>query len=132
MGSRRIERMSKLIMRSVSDVIMNQLNDPRIEGVISVTRVDLAPDMKKADVYLSIMTGSAKKDMNVLHAINHASSHISALVAKDVTARVSPKLSFQVDKVYKKTLETLKLIEQVSDEIKESDQTNLEDEDERQ
>lgn len=134
MGSRRVEKMNKLIMKSVSDVIMNQLNDPRIEGIISVTRVDMSPDMKNADVFLSIMVSDEKKKAVVFSAIEHASSHISSLVAKDVTSRIAPRLKFSIDDKYEKTIETLRLIEQVSEEIKEKEtyEQDLGIEDERQ
>lgn len=120
MPSRRIEKMSKVIMRSVSDAIMNHLSDPRIEGVISVTHVDLSPDMKNADVFLSIMGADERRESLAFKAIEHASKRIKGLVAKDITAKFSPELHFHIDENYKKTLETLKLIEDVSQEFSEN------------
>ena len=120
--------MARVIREAVSDAILNHLSDPRIQGVISVTRVDMPPDLKSADVYLSIMIGEEKKENLAFKAIEHATSHLKALVAKQVTSKFAPKLRFHRDTTYKKTLETMQLIEEVSHEWKDKQEQN----DERQ
>lgn len=122
MAQRRVEKMSRLIKELVSEVLMYQLSDPRIEGVISVTRVEMTPDLKIADVYLSIFGGDQKKQELTFNAIKHASSHIRSLIAKDITARYLPRLDFYMDETHKKTLETLNLIDEVSKEFKDKDE----------
>ncbi len=54
MPTRRQEKVARLVKESVSDTITNHLGDPRITGFISVTRVEMAPDLRSGDVYLSI------------------------------------------------------------------------------
>ncbi|MEA3225527.1 MAG: ribosome-binding factor A, partial [Planctomycetota bacterium] len=63
MATRRQEKVARVIKEAVSDAIAHHLSDPRIEGFVSVTRVDVAPDMHNADVYLSIF-GNKEADQN--------------------------------------------------------------------
>ena len=50
----RMERMASVIRQVVSDCIANRLSDPRLARFITVTRVELTPDLSYANVYLSI------------------------------------------------------------------------------
>jgi ribosome-binding factor A len=58
MATRRQEKVARVVKEVVSDAIANHLNDPRIEGFVSVTRVDMSADLRSADVYLSIFSAT--------------------------------------------------------------------------
>jgi ribosome-binding factor A len=127
MPSRRQERMARVIKEAVSDIINNHLQDPRIEGFISVTEVNTEPDLKRAEVYLSIMGQDEKKQRLAFSAIQHAAGRIQSLLGDYVKARFCPHLYFNQDDRLKKTMETLKLIDEVSKEFK----TDTENEEEK-
>ena len=127
--------MARVVKEVVSDAIANHLNDPRIEGFVSVTRVDMSADLHSADVYLSIFgppsclrqgdRGGAKRDPRkdnaaqnkTFAAITHAKSRIQSLLAGKLQRKFCPVLRFHRDEEFKKTLETMKLIEQAVKEI---------------
>ena len=117
MSQRRQEKMARVIKEAVSDIINNHLQDPRIEGFISVTEVKPEPDLKKADVFLSIMGKSAEKQRLAFIGIQHAAGRIQALLGDYVKSRFCPHLSFHIDDRLKKTMETLRLIDEVSKEF---------------
>lgn len=119
MAQRRQERMARVVKEAVSDIINNHLQDPRIEGFISITEVKIEPDLKKADVFLSIMGASAKKQNAAFIAIKHAAGHIQSLMGNYIKSRFCPHLSFHLDDRLKKTMETLRIIEEVSKEFTE-------------
>ena len=48
--NRRTERLNSIIRRELSDLIRNEVRDPRVVGVVSVTRVDTSPDVNYARV----------------------------------------------------------------------------------
>jgi ribosome-binding factor A len=122
MPSRRQERISRVIKEAVSDIINNHLQDPRIEGFISVTEVKIEPDLKKADVFLSIMGKSAEKQRLAFIGIQHAAGRIQALLGDYVKSRFCPHLSFHIDDRLKKTMETLRLIDEVSKEFSKDEE----------
>jgi ribosome-binding factor A len=119
MSQRRQEKMARVIREAVSDIINNHLGDPRIEGFISVTEVKIEPDLKKADVFLSIMGKTPEKQNLTFTAIRHAAGHIQALLGDYVKSRVCPHLSLHIDDRLKKTAETLRLIDEISKEFTE-------------
>ena len=125
MPSRRQERVARLVQQIVSDAITNHLNDPRIEGLVSVTRVKIAPDLRNADVYLSVLAKDETTQKRTFSAITHAKNHIQALVAEGLSSKFCPVLHIRWDESLKKTMETLKLIEKTSNEMQNDIETDL-------
>ncbi|MBC8379196.1 MAG: 30S ribosome-binding factor RbfA [Planctomycetes bacterium] len=119
MPSRRQQKIARVIKESVSRTIQTRLSDPRVTGLVSVTEVDISPDSKNAEVYLSILADDEKRASRAFTAICHAAGHIQAQLGHDLTGRTCPHLLFKRDEKVKKTLETLRLIEQAQQEYRE-------------
>ena len=118
--SRRQQKIARVIKESVSQTIQRRLSDPRITGLISVTDVEISPDAMNATVYLSILApGDENAPAKTFRAISHAAGHIQAQLGRDLSARTCPHLRFEQDDKVKKTLETLRLIEQAQHEYEE-------------
>jgi len=124
MATRRQEKVARLIKEAVSDAIAHHLNDPRIEGFISVTRVDITADLRNADVYISIFGRDQAGQNKTFAAITHAKSRIQSLLASKLHSRFCPVLHLYTDEQFKKTLETMKLIDQATRELKKKDSDN--------
>ncbi len=127
MPSRRQEKVARIVREVVSNAISTQLSDPRIVGMVSVTRVEMAPDLRAAEVYLSIFEDSESQKKKIeadrnktFSAINHARSRIQSLLAERLKSKFCPVLHFHSDEKYRKTMEMMKLIEQVTSEFDES------------
>jgi ribosome-binding factor A len=116
MPTRRQEKVARLIKEVVSDAIVSHLSDPRIVGLVSVTRVDVSPDMHNADVYLSIFRASDSEKNLTFEAITHARARIQALLAAVMHSKFCPVLRFHRDEQFQKMLETMRLIQQVASE----------------
>lgn len=118
MPKRRQEKVARVVKEVVSDTISNHLNDPRLVGFVSITRVEMTPDLKTANVYVSIF-GSNEADQNkTFTAIEHAKFKIQSLLASKIKSKFCPVLHFFKDDKFKKTLETIKLINRAADKIK--------------
>ncbi len=126
MPRRRQEKVSRVVKEVVSDAIANHLNDPRIEGFVSVTRVEMAADLRSADVYLSIFGGKDASQNKTFVAITHARSRIQSLLADEMESKFCPVLHFYIDEKYKKTMEIMRLIDQAVSEFKEKDSIDQE------
>jgi ribosome-binding factor A len=109
---------------------MNRLSDPRIEGFVSVTKVDVSPDLRNASVYLSVMMGEDKVKRRTIEAIEHATRYIQSLLSQRLTTKFCPHLQFKQDYDFKKTLETLRIIDEVRHEFEENEAGNNDDIDE--
>jgi len=121
MATRRQEKVARVVKEGVSDAISHHLSDPRIEGFVSVTRVEMAADLRNADVYVSIFGGDEPAQNKTFAAIIHAKSRIQSLVAGKLQRKFCPILHFYRDEKFKKTLETMKLIDQAVSELEKED-----------
>ena len=131
MATRRQEKVARVVKEGVSDAITHHLSDPRIEGFVSVTRVDMATDLRNANVYVSIFGGDETAQNKTFAAIAHAKSRIQSLVAGKLQSKFCPVLHFYRDEKFKKTLETMRLIDQAASELDKKDpEEDLDDEEE--
>lgn len=121
MATRRQEKVARVVKEAVSNAIAHHLSDPRIEGFVSVTRVDVAPDMRNADVFLSIFGKDPASQNRTFAAIEHARSRIQFLLAAEVRSKFCPVLHFYIDEKFKKTLETMRLIDEAAKEFENID-----------
>jgi ribosome-binding factor A len=109
----------------VGELLLTKLSDPRIDRArTSVTRVEVAEDLLTAKVYISVM-GTEGRQNRTLQALRHASGHIQELIMRQMSLRTTPVLNFLVDAEFKKTLETLNIIQRVADEIRQKDEARL-------
>ncbi len=122
MATRRQEKVASVIKEVVSDAIAHHLSDPRIEGFVSITRVEMAPDLRNAEVYLSVFGENASVQNKTFVAIDHAKTRIQAMVAGRLQSKFCPVLHFHKDEQFKKTLEIMRLIDQAAGEYKDKDE----------
>ena len=117
MATRRQEKVARVVKEAVSNAITHHLSDPRIEGFVSVTRVEMSPDLRNANVYLSIFGKDETSQNKTFMAITHAKSRIQSMVAGKLHSKFSPVLHVYKDEKFKKTIETLNLIDKAVSEL---------------
>jgi ribosome-binding factor A len=88
---------------------------------VSVTRVDITADLRNASVYISIFGSDEAGQNRAFTAITHAKSRIQSLVASHVRSKFCPVLHFYKDEKFKKTLETLNLIDRAVKDLNDDD-----------
>ncbi len=116
MASRRIEKISHVIRNTVSTVIQRDLSDPRIEGLVSVTRVEVTPDMRNAQVYLSVLGVPENKQELSLRAVQHAHGFIQGKLGDALQTKVCPALRFHLDNSLKKGAQMDQLFGMIAEE----------------
>ena len=119
MATRRQEKVARIVKEAVNNAITQHLSDPRIEGLVSITRVEMAPDLRNANVYISVLGKDEATQNKTFAAIVHAKSRIQSLISGKIQSKFCPVLHFYNDDKFKKTLETLKLIEKVTNNPEE-------------
>ena len=111
MASRRTLKAAEAIREVVSMAILVEIKDPRVRDV-TVTRVEVAPDMRSAKVYISVM-GDEKKQNLSLRGLESSAGFLQTKVAKRIDTRYTPRLSFVLDQGVKKQLEVLRILQEV-------------------
>jgi ribosome-binding factor A len=121
MSTIRQGKVARVIRDAVSDAVTNHLNDPRIEGFVSVTKVEVAADLRVADVYISIFGTDEGAQKRAFEAITHARSRVQLLLGERLRSKFCPVLRLHRDESFKKTQETMKLIDEAASEFKDKD-----------
>jgi ribosome-binding factor A len=99
---RRGRRVASIIRQVVSEELVTRLNDPRL-AFVTVTEVDLAADLRVADVRVSVM-GDSKQQEDCLRAIRHAHGRIQQKVAGALRVKFVPILKFHLDQSVKRSV----------------------------
>jgi ribosome-binding factor A len=113
MPSYRPQKVANVIRKVVSEAIAKKLSDPRIEGMPSVTRVEVSGDLEHAKVYVSVM-GTDSEQRMTMRGLGSAAGYIQRLVGSELHIRHCPHLSFHQDESLKRAAETIRLIEEVT------------------
>jgi ribosome-binding factor A len=109
---RRRERVASILQQAVADVLLREFSDPRMgKAIVSVTRVEVAPDVRSARVYVSIM-GTDAEQRTAWRALEGAQGRIQSLVGQRVSLRWTPELFFRLDESIKKAYAVNQLIKQ--------------------
>jgi len=82
--------------------ILTDLRDPRIEGV-TVTYVEVSPDMRLAKVHVSIMGDDAKQRL-CLHGLRSSAGYLQNKISDRIDTRYTPRIRFELDEGVKKSL----------------------------
>ena len=108
-------RINQEVMRELSSIIRNELKDPRIELMTTVTDVRVAPDLKTCKVYISVLADE-EGQKNTLAGLKSAEGFIRSLLAKNLNLRNTPALTFLADHSIEYGVQMTKLIEDVTRE----------------
>lgn len=89
-------RIADVIKREVSLILLAEVKDPRISGLVTVTHVDVSPDLALAKVFVSIL-GGKEDEKEVLRGLESARGFFRGLLAKRITMRRVPEIRFFID-----------------------------------
>ena len=91
--------------------ILTQVRDPRVQGV-TVTGVEVAPDMRSATVLVSVM-GSPSHQELALRGLASSAGFLQAQIAERIETRYTPRLSFELDQGVKHSIEIARVLDSV-------------------
>lgn len=94
--SRRTERVNELLRAELSDLIHREVKDPRVDGMVSITEVVVAPDLKRATVYVSHLSETGDHE-GMLEGLQHAAHFLHGELLKRLNLRNVPQLVFRFD-----------------------------------
>jgi ribosome-binding factor A len=101
--SHRLAQIESTLKRALAQVLSQQLSDPRVAGMVSITRITVSPDLHDAYVYVSIIPARYQK--RTMFGLRHATVHIHALLCQAVRMRNVPHLEFRLDESLKRQAE---------------------------
>ncbi len=94
--TRRTERLNDLLRAELSELVMRELKDPRVSGLVTLTEVDVAPDLTRAKVFVSVLGSDEERDAT-MQALRAAAHFLRRELGKRLTIRRTPELTFIPD-----------------------------------
>jgi ribosome-binding factor A len=111
MSSRRTQKAAEAIREVVSMAILTEIKDPRVRDV-TVTYVEVSPDMRQAKVHVSVMGDETKQQLS-LRGLQNSAGFLQSKVAKRIDTRYTPRLAFVLDLGVKRSIEISQILQSV-------------------
>lgn len=116
--TRRTERIGEQLRAEISQLLREEVTDPRV-GMLSLTRVDVSPDLAQALVFWSPLDPRTASDPEAVSAmaegLDSAAAFLRRQVAKRLTIRRSPALDFRHDPSLEQGAGTLELLRELNE-----------------
>ena len=122
MPGNRIGRINEEILRELS-YLLPKLKDPRIQGMVSILRVDTTADLRYSKVYISVL-GSESQQKSTGKALKSASGFLRRELGKALRLRYTPELIFEINHSLETGSHIISLINEV--QPKQSDSADIE------
>lgn len=90
-------RASQAIQRELAIIIQQEVKDPRMPMVVTVTAVNISRDLSRAKVYITAYDEDADKQRAAVEILQQAASFIRSLLSQRLHMRITPNLHFVYD-----------------------------------
>lgn len=109
--SKRVQQVASTLREAIQQVIQRGLSDPRIRGLVTVTRVTVSEDLREATVFVSVLPDEHEK--LTMHGLEAASRYIRREAAELVALSRMPTLLFKVDRGMKNQAAVFKALGEI-------------------
>ena len=116
--SRRVDRINVVLRQEISQLLSRQIKDPRLHGVVSITQVITASDLRTAEVYVSVMGDQQTKRL-ALEGIQSAATFLRRELRDRLTLRHTPFLKFSLDESLEQADQVLHLMDRIQEDHQE-------------
>lgn len=114
----RLEKINSELKKEISEIVEYELKDPRL-GFITITAVEITPDLHYAKVYFSVL-GSVQEETKAEQGLKSSAGYIRKLVGAKIKMRYTPELVFKPDKSGEYSVRIFKQLEEIKNESKKS------------
>jgi len=130
MSSRRVLKAAQAVREVVGMAIIADLKDPRIKDV-TVTMVEVSPDMRQAKVHVSVMGDQTKQNL-CLKGLQSSAGYLQSKIGNRIDTRYTPKIQFVLDKGIQNAMTVARILEEVlpneaNENSDQADGQNLDD-----
>ncbi len=112
--SRRVKRLNVLFQAELAELIRD-IRDPRLASIVSITHVDVSPDLENAQVHVSVLGDDAEKRGSIV-ALSHAAAFLRRELLHRLRVKHIPMLHFVLDESIEEAAHVLDLMRQVGGE----------------
>jgi ribosome-binding factor A len=114
----RDRRIGQELQRLLPDLMRTEIKDPRVTGLITVTAVDVSPDLAHAKVFVTVLDDS-NDALPTVAALNHCAPFLRSRLSQLMTLRSVPMLKFVYDASVDRGMRLTRLIESAVESTKQ-------------
>ncbi len=111
--SKKNYRINEDVMREMTYIIREEITDPRIHPMTSVSGVEVAPDLKTCKVYISVL-GDEQAQQETMEGLKSAAGYARRCLAQSLNLRNTPEIRFIMDQSIEHGVEMIRKIEEVN------------------
>jgi ribosome-binding factor A len=111
-----MRRVNEAVRAVIADAV-GDLKDPRI-GIVTVTGVDVTPDLREATVFVSVLGGERQR-RSTLAGLESAHGVLQARINRELSLRRTPTLAFAYDDAVERGVRMTKLIDDLAAQLPE-------------
>jgi len=111
----RVNRLNEEMKKYISNIIRNELRDPRISMMTSVVAVDITRDLRYATIYISVL-GDEEEKLQTITALEKSSGYVRREVGKKIKTRYTPEIIFKLDESIEKGIEMYHKISKITED----------------
>ena len=115
MANYRGGRINEEVRREVSVIIRDEIKDPRMTAMVSITSVKVSKDLKYAKVFVSIFGKNEEEKQETFAALKSASGYVRREVGQRMNLRNTPQIIFELDDSISYSMKVEELIEKTKD-----------------
>lgn len=113
-------RINEEVFRELSNILHNEVKDPRISLMVSVVAVEVAPDLKTAKAYISVL-GDQTAANKTMEGLKSSSGFIRNKLASNLNLRNTPEITYILDQSIEYGVRMSKMIDEVNHPKKEQE-----------
>ena len=115
-------RINGEVQKELSNIIHNEIKDPRIHPMTSVVSVEVAPDLKSCKAYISVL-GEEEAQKETLEGLKNAAPYIRRQLAHSVNLRNTPEIFFILDQSIEYGVHMTRLIDEVVKDLEDENES---------
>ena len=121
MAKHRIEKVNEEVRKEISDIIRNDIHDPRVNSLVSVIAAEVTPDYKFAKVFISLL-GTEEERLEALKGLKSSSGFVRKLLSERMRLRYTPQINFTLDSTIEHGAHIMKILHDIEVGEKEGDE----------
>ncbi len=114
MRKQRLAAIEKEVLRVISKALLEDVKNPKVKGMVSLTKVRITEDLKFADLYFTIYEDKQGKKEKIVEGLNEIKGYFRKRVSEDLALRFVPEMRIKIDDSIEYAVKISKLLDDLN------------------
>ncbi len=112
--STRTDRLNSEVQKTLTTILANELKDPRISGMITITKTEVSADLSHAKVFVSILAKNPKEEKTTFDILTKSASFVRKSLSQKLNMRLTPEIHFFKDTTWEEAARMDRLLDSLN------------------